>query len=462
MKHMILDDEAAYTSFETTVGRRLKKTPLPYPLMRVSDIVDVARNQDVESVWIMPGSQLSGAAQPWFMEVDQAKYDVWYERDTTSDKDDEIVWADDSAGQAVMSNKIAYVSARYQRVNRYEPNVHIHWPEWAKWCEDDLGQVWELRAPADLMATIMYLEESFRTDIKISPGNAGKRLMSELSRNRLETAIDTSMLPYSSMTMDIIWSRPATSEERTMQYLHQYDKNRQYLGAAQSVELGIGTPRQTDHYEPGSVGFYHCIVTVGQSIFDGVNLPAPIQNNRSWASHDLVEAAIKLGCIVEIDQGYVWDERAHILDKWASHMWDSSAALRVPGSHKNELARQNAYRTSKLMGNAAIGRLNKEYSAELFRQDINRMIIQRARANQLYTLRKYNKLGYSPAHIYRDALYFFSDDPDIAAVRGILDGAGDQRGYKHENTYKVTPQLLAALKLPAAKGHKIIKHMKGL
>ena len=86
------------------------------------------------------------------------------------------------------------------------------------------------------------------------------------------------------------------------------------------------------------------------------------------------------------------------------------------------------------------------------------MIIEQARANQLYSLKKFLKQGFIPAHIYRDSIYFFSPIEDARlAIPGILDYEREQRGYHHEMTYRVSAQLLAAFnEQSAAKCHKML------
>lgn len=388
----------------------------------------------IETLWALPDTEMSRHIS-WndFDRIDRDRNKVFPER---PDKD----------------VKPGFVSVR-KISEEFERDYYFSFPEHTEWNAGNNGK-WFLPSPYILGQTINYLTKQFKCDIAWGPGNIGmKVLRRDFERRGLKFG-NTELTDQLRDTLNRSMFRPIwkryyglSEEQKTKKYLHGYDKRRQFLGAAQSVFLGIGKPESVNasEFDMGRTGFWKYRITdVSNSAFDGYDLPCPLDINREWASSDLLRAARYAGVEFEILEGVVWPRSAKFLETWAKEMWLHGAALGNTELYPDEIARENAEGTAKLAGNMLMGRLAKPGSKELYKPDWNLEIVHKAICNQFYSLNKWQgQYGIKPVLVSTDSFWIVSDEPDPAlAIPDILAHQNEQRGYHHIGTVNMTDEII--------------------
>ena len=435
--HGVVTDTAIYIIQHDDIGgKKIEKIPYECSINHISDFLELASQPfyDLQALWVMPGSELSGRATRAFVEAPTASYTVQPSYNT------------------VEVNRPACVLLRRKNTGKYEKTVYVQFPEWGEWRVDGVNDnKWITPDAKALLVTVFYLNQELGTDIIWGAANIGHTMIRASNASRMEwLKVPKAYVPSEvlrDMTLDLLWHRPTTLGERGMSHFVVYDKNAQYPGAASS-KLPVGDFQHVgpESYDPKKIGVWSYNVTpqsFTESVFNGSDLPYPLAINKQWTTTDIIEAARKHGVDVEIEEGYQWDEARPVLEKWVGWMWGVRAALKSNvGEYPYEVARENAYASIKKMMNAPLGRFARDFAGDLYRPEWLKIIISRARATQIYSLEKYRKLGYTPAMVYKDAYYFFVDSP--AGVPGMLDKQYQLAGYKQVAMLPVTPELIAA------------------
>src|SRR5271157_498395 len=409
----------------------------------LEEFISILADHDIDCLWVMPDTELSRhIAWSDFERIEQNKYRVFYPQKNGKP----------------LSEKPAFISLR-RKSEQWEREFYLAFPQHGEWSAYDDGK-WFLPAPYALGCTVNYLTKEFGLDVQWGPGNLGMKVLKRnfaakkweienlVMTDRIEAALNQSV------------TRPVWREygglaecQKRMKYLHGYDKNSQYLGAAQSVYLGNG---QSEHVGPDAftekaVGFWkYELLDVGESAFDGYDLPCPLSTTRPWASTNLLVAARDLGIEFEILEGIIWENQPKkYLEDWAKEMRKHRENLSNEVLYPSEIARENAVGTAKIAANMMMGRLatlGMPGSKELYRPDWNIDIVQQAITNQMYSFRKILRdYAIRPVLVVTDSWWIISDEPDPAlAIPDILKYKNEQRGYKHIGTVAMTSEIIDA------------------
>jgi hypothetical protein len=398
--------------------------------------ISILQEYYIDILWVMPQTQLSQRIT-WadFDRIDPERYTVFGSR---------------------KSGKPTFVSMQKGK-SRLEKKVYLAFPEHAEWTSEDQGK-WYLPAPYTLGLTINYLRREFDLDPMWGPGNMGMKVLKRIFAKEKWEIENLILTDHIESILNQTVARPVwrkygglSSDQAQRKYLHAYDKNSQYLGAAQSVYLGNGQPEEAgpEDFNIGAVGLWeYRLVDVSDSVFDGYDLPCPLSLARPWASTTMLQAARDLNIEFEILGGIVWKQQPRkYLEKWAKEMRKHRENLRNESLYTDEIARENAEGTAKMSANSLMGRLaTPGKSGELCRKDWNDLIVEQAIANQAYTFNKLQRdYGIKPVLICTDSWWITSDEPDPAkAIPDILKYQHEQRGYKHIGTVPMTPEIIDA------------------
>lgn len=330
---------------------------------------------------------------------------------------------------------------------------------------------WEIDKPVDILATICYLEEVLDVPVEWSPGHIGTELVSHLNRTARrqdwvrETQIDLNALPgnpFKHNAGDLKWKSELTANFMVGMYLHQYDKRSGYLSACPGAYVGAGDPV---HVVGGDIdtslpGIYRVSLDKRESMFDDVFLP-PVATSE-WVTHDILNYAKSQGYGVLVHECHQWTEKHKTLESYAKKLWTSRRVFRDGADRfPHQLGRYNAENTMKAIALVATGKFGSRKTTRFLRPDWWAIIVDKMRENVLRNIAKYAALGYTPALIYSDAVYYISEDSNPrTAIPGIMDRENELGGYRCESTWKVTPELLEAFRTSKNAGamQKILKH----
>lgn len=395
--------------------------------------ISILQEHNIDILWIMPDTELSRHIC-WadFDRIDPDRYTVFGSR----------------------KDRPNFLSMQKGK-SRSEKKIYLAFPGHTEWSAEDGGK-WYLPAPYALGLTINYLKREFDLDPMWSPGNMGMKILKRIFAKKKWEIANLDMDEELQNVLNQTASRPVwrrygglSYEQSQMKYLHAYDKNSQYLGAAQSTNLGNGQAEWVgpESFNTGLVGFWNYrLIDVGDSKFDGYDLPCPLSVNRPWASTSLLLAAQDLNIEFEILGGVVFrNQPQKYLQEWSKELRKYRENLRDETKYPNEIARENALGTAKMAANSLMGRLaTPSKSGELFRPDWNILIVHQAIANQMYSFNKIQRdYGIKPVLVATDSWWIVSDEPDPAkAIPDILKYQREQRGYKHIGTVPMTPEIV--------------------
>lgn len=431
LNHAVLyqdNDKQYHILFTSCVDLRVYN-----PVSSISNLNTTMVDHDIDCLWIMPTCEFSNVSPLFFESMNS---DSWHK--SVSAKED-----------TVMS-----VTFYRRGTGHYEKERRLFFPGNRQWCSDAHNRgYWLLYTPYDLLDTVMYIcKELPDVDIIYGPGSVGLSLFKLLNKHHVLEPIQQ-QLPLSYIhqaVRDYEWIRKLMDYELCMMYVHCYDKNGQYNGAASSVSLGNGTPVHVapDKYNKKSTALWHYrIRSVDNTEYNGVTLPCPLDKEKHLASTDLIQTAIDLGVDVEIVEGFLWEESGLYMRKWGETLWHGRSVFsQLSEEYSNNVARINAHYTFKQISNETIGKFRSQYSRELFRIDWGILVPQKARATITRTVEKYVKSHkIYPVVVRLDAIIIVSNEPDPAlAVPGILQYKTEQRGYKHSRTVRLDNDIIEA------------------
>jgi len=204
---------------------------------------------------------------------------------------------------------------------------------------------------------------------------------------------------------ELSWVRTLGADERGMRFLHSYDKNALWLGAAGVVELGSGgleERRDTDGvaFDKRLPGYWH----------------ARIGGEERWLCTPSVTWACERGRQVVIDHAYVWTEHGRGLETWYKGLRQARLTLQ----ETEGTAARLALGALKLTYAQAISSFNSQWMTEkessFYRPDWRHALLAQANANLSRTLHKMEAEGQTPVAVHKDCVYLVSDEEDAVAA----------------------------------------------
>jgi hypothetical protein len=257
-----------------------------------------------------------------------------------------------------------------------------------------------------------------------SPGKTGLDLLIETTRRggKRDAVEDWPPPALDTNTVrDLTWMRTLTPEERGRAYLHSYDKNALWLGAASSVELGLGdVEERSDPGDGTGVAFDKRLPGYWLARLGGAE--------ERWHCTPTVARAIERGQAVAIGQAYVWPRRARALEGWYERLRDARATLKADPAPPARLA-LDVLKYTYAVTVSTLGGTWYKHDDPLYRPDWRHHIIAQANANLSRALGRLEAAGVPVVAVNVDCAYVVSDEPDpVAAMKGTLklgEGLGD-------------------------------------
>ncbi len=386
-------------------------------------------DQHITTLWVMPGCMFSQQIRSeHFHAMDKQLYDAFVPE------------------QGVRQGRPYGARIRFNRQNAYDR--FFMFPENREWKAPhakDKG-IWYVPEPRDLLTTVEYLQKEYKTNIIWSPSYVALDRLREIHRiqeRNIRPLPQEQRERFTEIARQCCnWIAWTTRNPITKKYLVGYDKNAQFLGASGSVQLGNGGYVEASAYAYPCVGFFHYRLVD----WTRTDFPCPLDKPEGYAHTDLIEAARTIGANVNVYSGIVWFEHDKYLNTWAKDMWQHRSNLRTLPQYDDMIARNNALSTAKLIPNSMIGRFATDAGEEYEHPDWNRAIVNRATANQVYSLNKMVRdFGIELVLVSKDAFYIQTEHemPKIA-IPHILDYENEQRGYKAIGTAEMNESIAAA------------------
>jgi hypothetical protein len=299
------------------------------------------------------------------------------------------------------------------------------------------GWEWKLPDALTLLATVIYLEQLLARPVVDIPELCSAQLLSDLTLKEPVSELRASPvdlwslssqqgrpLPFLQGGRELSWKRPLTLAEERQRYLHKYTYFSRNLRACQGVSLGIGTVqssptgRACDGARPG---IWRVKLNRAGSLFDGKALPGCLE--QEWMSTPQLTSCRAIGYEVQVQEGIFWQQSHHLLDSWASFLWEASERLHTqPQRYRHPQACANASITiQQLVEGAVTSFALREEEGGWSRPDWQAQILGRARALLFTDLTRFVKRGTMPVLLHGDAFWTASADPNpLTAVPGLL------------------------------------------
>jgi hypothetical protein len=392
----------------------------------VGDLLQHALDHNLARIWITPGSALSTSLaasedqmSQFIADAQAANWNLW----APNDQDFISGWR---AGTAKVQLAIPERSRRWTAFQA---------------CHDSTV----------LYAAIKYLQEALNIPLVWGPGNVGLRLIQQVNDTRRRAAYIRPSGSDLGIFMryarqyhhtDLLWSRPLTEDERRCTWLHRYDKNNAYVGAASSANLGAGeyVYQTKPTFDEKIPGLWHILLS-GESRFNGRDLPHPTSGQAdSWQHSVTVKLCMELGYQVKILEALLFPEYHQTLRPWYELIAETRQKLLTPGAYKNAQAQAVAYGAIKNIYTSSLGKLAETARAAsqnpLYRPDWWCGVVALSRVRILTKIAELAAVGYRPVAVHTDALYFVSHEADpLAALPGLVTQEHGIGRFKHVDSF---------------------------
>jgi hypothetical protein len=417
------------------IGGKILKTPCDGNALRnVSDILQIALNYNLRTVWVMAGTDLSKKATGYFVQ--------------TSDE-----WQFKGSPQMTKGTKKHNPHCKF--VAGYREGQRTAYAGFLEHNTD-----WKLHRTVDpivALATLSYIEDALGIAVLYSAGKCGVYLMSKVNNKKrvdwIEKIDIRKITPLREKLVcvgDIDWKKHLTEEHTG--FLVSFDKNMAYPASCTSVLLGTGEPvyEKSPQFDQKKIkpGIWHCKIS-GTSQFDGITLPHPTDGKtEGWFYTYSVKLLLEVGYQVEITEAWIWNEYHTILRPYAEKLFQGREVLDdnlAPDTtrYKNEEARKIAASDIKFIAVKSLGwtRMVKDLNETeeefdwYIRPDWDDLVIDNARYQMFWRIRKCIEKGYYPIGVHADCLYFASPTSDHEQALPALDKPMMERrkklgGYK--------------------------------
>lgn len=437
-KNGILTDTHLYRY----IGGKIIKTSIDTSnLCNVSSIMQLALAYNLRTIWVLAGTELSKKATSDFIVCS----DNWQIKGKPQ-------WTKGTKRHVPHCKFVA----GYQEAQR---TSYVGFLEY-----NDDWKMTRVDEPVVALAALSYIEDALRVAVLYSAGKCGVYLMQKVNQKKrvewIEKIDIRKIAPLVNEQVcvgDINWKKEIT-EEDTGYFLVAFDKNMAYPASCTSVLLGTGEPvhqKQPLFDQKKTVpGIWYCKIS-GTSEFDGIKLPHPTDGKtEGWFYTYTVKLLLEVGYHVDITEAWVWEEHHTILRPFAEKLFSAREALDDNLSadidrYKNMQARKIAAKCVKFIAVKSLGwtRMVKNLKAtsdtdendkELdwyIRPDWDDLIIDNARYQMFWRIRKCIEKGYYPIGVHADCLYFTSSTSDHEQALSLLDKPMMERrkklgGYK--------------------------------
>jgi hypothetical protein len=417
------------------------------PSINLFDILNLADVHQVNTFWIVPGSELSMRAGRGLGAI--------------SPCDANVVGIRASQNKNGSPNFLHMWRTSGSFVDRR--TIKVGFPE-----HDDRWPWVDITDPSILLRTVLYLQDALECEIEWSPGHTSRSIIQKLNTGQREQWLRAAALPdvmkdTKNFAKDLREHRSLTdAERRPGQFLHIFDKNSQYLAAATSTNLGEGSPD------------YACAPIAERQYFDA-KLPglwqAWIQSDH-WLAHRYegqnwfwtpeYEYLLRNGAITDEGACHYWPRpRYHeTLRTWGESLWKARQVLKsgvkpqfedgkmVSGSkYAVTHAREFAYNATKMVAVQGLGWLAHEPTrgdyAQYYRPDWWNMVVSSAVAKMLWKIRTLASANINTCYVEVDALGCVSSDADSREAFPVLyDRQGNLGAFKHALTVPVSDDLV--------------------
>lgn len=274
--------------------------------------------------------------------------------------------------------------------------------------------------PSELADRLLRIAQTLRRPFSHGPSVTGIDLLKTTrakakSLELFKPHTPPEPLEMANLEVDFSWSRVPTDSEKSMTYVHAYDRSGSYLSVTSGLELGYGEPTHitTPAFDSKTPGIWK--ITALES--SDWRLPNPLNPPRHlaedgtfWVTTPTLEIAHDIGVEPEIHEAWIWEEHLRILEPWYKILRDARNNAKDP-AHADLVVADLV----KRIYTTTFGTFNsrKHASKPGFAPERWFSIVAKARAN---ILRKINTVGNDtgiwPVAVGTDTIVYTSDDPN--------------------------------------------------
>lgn len=399
----IVDDEYLYY----TEGSNYYKARYPGYIERAGQLIQMAIDKELLSLWIVSDSSLSRRATHEFLMNSSEEYDLLY---------------NDEKGDRLISFQ------GYPRSVNWQPTRYVGYCDRLAWDFDNQN-------PRDIGHALFHVEKKLNIAMKPYPGTVGMDLIKKsLAKNPEWIKPTVNGRWQYPLTSDLRWARKLTREELDYKYVHAIDKNSMYLSSCRGLMLPAGQP--THYKSPRFVvkkpGVWKLTGITG--LYSDL-LPKPIYGD-GWYWTPTVNFLRAQKFEFEIEEAVVWEESHQTLDTFANDLWAARRDLK----NQDHLA----YLQIKDIATATIGRLahwpehTSRNTLDYYHPGWYSMIVDQSRARMHWRIKTLHDTGYSPFMCYTDSICFLSNKRDMHDdIPALLENEAHLGGYKPHYTVEL-------------------------
>ena len=292
---------------------------------------------------------------------------------------------------------------------------------------DEMPILAEEPTPAQIARRLQLLADALRFPWKINAGVTAVDLMlqarpktwSPQDWRDVVFAPSTTTPPFGigDVESDFDWSRPPTSDERKLEFVHAYDRGGSYVAGIAGLEVPIGDPVHHPDgapFDPKTPGCWLAdIPERADWRLPYVLNPRGLQfTGPKWVCARRLERAIKLGYQPQIHEAWIWPQHSrNVLLGWYERFRDASATLDT--DDPDAQAARNQTKVIRTHGIGIIGSDEHLKGKTGYNPERRLHIMAKANANIVYRLHQIGeRTGQWPLAVATDTVLYASHDPD--------------------------------------------------
>ncbi|MER7498318.1 DUF927 domain-containing protein [Streptomyces pharetrae] len=256
------------------------------------------------------------------------------------------------------------------------------------------------------------------------------------------------------------WSRTPTAQEAAMPLASAFDASAMHVGAAQSVDLGIGAARHIEgpcDFDPAAPGLWKLESLNWEEDPRLPNLLAPVTRHARgaatrWFTTPTVKMLAEMDYTIRPVEAHVWTERTRYLNPWANRIRDARARV-LPAALEGDPDAAAVLDAIKATYTRTLGYHASEKAGRYYYPYWWLAIVATARANLFRKLRNVaKKEDRYPLAIATDWVLYATDqtDPERAVPQGLTLGRGLGQ-FKHAGSAPMETVAPLLVDRPTAK-----------
>lgn len=365
------------------------------PIKTLAELFECAEELRLTHIWVVPGTGISALL--------------------SQVQDYPTLWKIDAIQKR---NRYSFLSARRPGA-RHEESIFVGFPEFSAW-------PWEGDSdPIFLLKTVFWLEDALGLPLEWTAPHMSMQYVRKLNESRwswlapltVDLEKETPGFSYDACAVDLHWPPHGQQLPIPEGATHEIiiDGNSAFAAGMTSLNIGEGNPEWVEGdsaFDGKKPGFWMVKADRYTSYnWDGHHLPLM---ERRWMTTDLINELRKVGYLIEVQAGWVWEKYHQTLRSTAEGLWALRSKWRAVKD--KSAAHMNVYETLRVVIKAIQGKFGDtdNSQARFRRRDIWSKVGAKNVARMMYHIEKiHREYGLLPHAIKVDELRYYVSDPHI-------------------------------------------------